>query len=217
MVSVLPPLELKSWKSLCPKKKAFLQEWFINGNNGTQAAIKAGYSKNCAAVTACKLLQEPSVQFAIRMMNRRVAKHYKAKMSEVWEKMYCCLARDVANYFDKTGATVPPNLLPERERTAINGFKQKVRSWTDDNGIEHKEVTTEVQLANIVSVADLIMKAKGYYSENNKSEVTHKMAFDYAQLYGMSPEDIADDIIEVEAEPKNIEQTNGHATKRRKK
>ena len=41
---------------LTPKQKAFVREYKKNGGNGTQAAIKAGYSENTADVIATENL-----------------------------------------------------------------------------------------------------------------------------------------------------------------
>lgn len=47
--------------NLTTKQKAFADEYIINGGNATQAAIKAGYSKKTAEVTASKLLRNVKV------------------------------------------------------------------------------------------------------------------------------------------------------------
>jgi len=49
---------------MTPKQAAFVREYLID-RNGTQAAIRAGYAKNSADVTACKLLINPKVKAAV--------------------------------------------------------------------------------------------------------------------------------------------------------
>ena len=50
---------------LTPKKAFFVQEYLVD-LNGTQAAIRAGYSPRTAAVQAAELLRKPNIQLAIQ-------------------------------------------------------------------------------------------------------------------------------------------------------
>lgn len=47
--------------SLTAKQEQFCKEYLID-LNATQAAIRAGYSKNCADVIGCENLAKPSIQ-----------------------------------------------------------------------------------------------------------------------------------------------------------
>lgn len=51
-------------KDLRPKQARFLAEYCSNGYNGTQAAVSAGYSKNCANEIAAENLAKPSIKAA---------------------------------------------------------------------------------------------------------------------------------------------------------
>lgn len=54
------------------KQKAFCEEYVANFGNGTQAAIKAGYSK--AAETAYENLRKPHIKEYIKSLSERVNK-----------------------------------------------------------------------------------------------------------------------------------------------
>lgn len=47
------------------KQRKFVAEYLKDGN-GTQAAIRAGYSEKTAAVQACDLLRKPNIQAAVQ-------------------------------------------------------------------------------------------------------------------------------------------------------
>jgi phage terminase small subunit len=47
---------------ITPKQQAFIKHYMANGNNGTKAAIAAGYSERSARVTACELLKMEKIQ-----------------------------------------------------------------------------------------------------------------------------------------------------------
>jgi hypothetical protein len=60
---------LKQNDKLTPKRKAFVKAYLATGGkNATQAAIAAGFSNkgNGASVIACRLLQDPVIQQAIK-------------------------------------------------------------------------------------------------------------------------------------------------------
>lgn len=58
-------------EGLTGKQQAFIREYVSNGNNGTQAAIAAGYSKNCARQIAAENLAKPYIaQEKDRLMSK---------------------------------------------------------------------------------------------------------------------------------------------------
>lgn len=54
-------------------------------SNATQAAIKAGYSKKTAAVTATENLRKPNIKAAIEQRNAEIKSKNTADMTEVME------------------------------------------------------------------------------------------------------------------------------------
>ena len=52
-------------KKLTPKQQRFVEEYCVDFN-GTQAAIRAGYSKNTATEQASRLLRNVNIQAAIK-------------------------------------------------------------------------------------------------------------------------------------------------------
>ena len=61
-----------SEKGLTPKQSAFVQE-YLKDLNGTQAAIRAGYSKKTANEQAARLLANASVQAAVTKGREKLA------------------------------------------------------------------------------------------------------------------------------------------------
>ncbi|HDS1139592.1 TPA: terminase small subunit [Stenotrophomonas maltophilia] len=58
---------------LTPKQQRFVQE-YLQDHNGTQAAIRAGYSESTARQQGSRLLTEPRIQAAVRAGQQKVAK-----------------------------------------------------------------------------------------------------------------------------------------------
>ena len=61
---------------LTPKQKAFVREYKANGGNGTQAAVKAGYSENTADVIATENLRKPSIREALEKEEKKLQEKY---------------------------------------------------------------------------------------------------------------------------------------------
>ena len=72
--------------SLSPKHKAFCLE-YIKDLNGTQAAIRAGYSKNCARGTASTLLTYPNIKAKISELMKDREKKTKITAQKVVQEI----------------------------------------------------------------------------------------------------------------------------------
>jgi len=86
-------------KKLRPKQKKFIAE-YLKDQNGTQAAIRAGYSVRSARAIACELLTIPDIQAEIgaeiaeRAMGadevlQRLAEHARADMGDELTGLPC--------------------------------------------------------------------------------------------------------------------------------
>ena len=75
---------MSSITKLTQKQRRFIDEYIISGN-ATQAAIKAGYSKKTAAVTATENLRKPNVKAEIKRRNAEIQSEKTADMTEVME------------------------------------------------------------------------------------------------------------------------------------
>ena len=68
---------------LTPKQKAFVREYKRNGGNGTQAAIKAGYSENTADVIATENLRKPNVKKALEIEEKKLQEKYEYTIDDM--------------------------------------------------------------------------------------------------------------------------------------
>ena len=61
---------------LTPKQAKFVKEYKANGGNGTQAAIKAGYSKKTAYSIGEENLRKPEIKAALGIEEEKMQKKY---------------------------------------------------------------------------------------------------------------------------------------------
>ena len=71
-------------KRLTPKEKAFCS-FYVELNNGQQAAIKAGYAPNSARGQASRMLTKPHVQAEIAQLREKQASESIATSQQVME------------------------------------------------------------------------------------------------------------------------------------
>ncbi len=88
-----------SEKKLTPKQKVFCDE-YIKTLNGTQAAIKAGYAKDSARITASKILTKDNIQNYINQRLKKKDDKRIASQDEVLEKITDILRDDEAKKGD---------------------------------------------------------------------------------------------------------------------
>lgn len=95
--------------ALTPKQQRFIEEYLVD-LNGTQAAIRAGYSAKGAKVQAVRLLTNANVSAAVTAA--KMARSEKTKIDAEWvlNRLAADATADLAELYDEHG-----NLKPIRE------------------------------------------------------------------------------------------------------
>jgi phage terminase small subunit len=98
-------------RPLTPKQEAFCREYLID-LNGTQAAIRAGYSIKGAHVQAAQLLSNPKVQeFANKLKTER-AERTEITSDRVLKEIGRLAFADIRSVFHESGQLLPVHMLP---------------------------------------------------------------------------------------------------------
>lgn len=82
---------------LTAKRKRFVDEWLIDFN-GTQAAIRAGYSEKTAAATAARLLRNVNIQNEIARRQRDLQKRTEVTQDRVVKELARIAFANIADY-----------------------------------------------------------------------------------------------------------------------
>lgn len=104
------------------KQIAFIDEYMLNGRNGTQAMIKAGYSAKTASNNVSQLMNQPAV---IAEINRRIEEYTKAAgidRVEWLEKLKRVVEVDRRKFFLPNGGIAPPAQWTEEEAKAVSAY-----------------------------------------------------------------------------------------------
>lgn len=130
---------------LNPRKVLFCQEYLIT-NNGTQAAIKAGYSENGAPVRASNMLKDLSVQLYIEELRSQRVERLKVTGDRVIIEMARLGLSDIRKLYNAKGQLKSPADLDDEIAAAVQSVE--VVSKTSGHGEDiDVEYTHKVKLA----------------------------------------------------------------------
>jgi phage terminase small subunit len=160
------------------KQEAFVNE-YLKDHNGTQAAIRAGYSKKTARTIASQLLAILDISEAIKA---RIAEKTMSS-DEVLTRLADMGRGDLADLMDVTtsGFTLElmkkdeeGNLIVKPETKLIKKIKQKVTTYLAKNeSQEDREIVeTEIELYSAQEALNTIAKLNGMITD--KVDMTSK-------------------------------------------
>lgn len=113
----------KTESGLNKRQQLFAEEYCVD-YNGAQAAIRAGYAKNSADVTAAKLLGNPRVAAEIERRTELLSRKTTITAARVLEELGHIGFLDAADLASIKAASGPQDIpkLPEHVRRAIAGW-----------------------------------------------------------------------------------------------
>ena len=139
--------------TLNDRQAAFVREYLID-LNGTQAAIRAGYSKRSASGIAIRLLRKNHVQAAIQAAMDARAKRLELSADNVLEEIRRVAFCDPRQFFRADGSLVPIPELSAEAAAALAGMDVEEVGGGDRPLIRTKKIRL------VSKVAALEMAAK---------------------------------------------------------
>ncbi len=139
------------------KNKQFAKE-YVKDFNGTQAAIRAGYSKKTAKVTAAKLLTKANIQSFIKKLQERTAERVEITKERLLNELYKIAISDVRKIYTVDGCLDQANMLDDDIAPAIAGVETK------DIVMENITIgrTTKLKMWDKISAIQTINKMLGF-------------------------------------------------------
>lgn len=127
-------------RALTLRKTIFCDE-YIKDFNGTQAAIRAGYSAKTANEQAVRLLANVSIQSYISDLLKKRSERTEITQDRVLLEIARLAFNDPRKVFDKNNSLLPINQWPDEAAAAISSIK--ITESTDADGavlVQTKEV-----------------------------------------------------------------------------
>ncbi len=120
-------------KAMSPKHRRFVAE-YLKDQNGTQAAIRAGYSPRTANEQACDLLAKPSIRAAVDKKLAEITASAGITRERVLRGLMNIAEFDPRKLYREDGTMRPMNELPAEIALAISTME------SDDRDGELKKV-----------------------------------------------------------------------------
>jgi len=145
-------------KPLSPKQLRFCREYVID-YNGTQAAIRSGYSKKTANEQSAQLLAKLSIQEEVSRLKSLQYKRLQMSADEVLAELSLIARADLAQAFEPDGNLKPIHSMPDSIRRALSGIDTE--ELFDGQGEEREMVgfTKKIKLFDKI-------RALGYLGEH---------------------------------------------------
>lgn len=157
-------------KPINRQQEVFVQE-YLKDLNGTQAAIRAGYSAATARQIGSRLLRDPRIQAAVDAARKVHLAKLQADSGISLERTLKEIARlaffDARKLYDADGKPIPINLLDDDTAAAIAGLKVVTKGNAEMGFGE----ITEYKVSEKKGALDMLMKNLGGYEADNKTEV----------------------------------------------
>lgn len=164
----------KALKLLSAKQQAFVVEWLVD-YNGTQAAIRAGYSPGTAVVKASQLLANPKIKPIIEHLKKKDLEQANLSKESILARVSNNLHRNLCDLVDDRGNCVSDlRKIPERAHAWIDGLE--VRQDFDDEGNVVGQ-TIKYKLAGNTPIQEIAMKHRGLFAAE-KQEVQVQLDWD---------------------------------------
>lgn len=132
-------------------------------SNGTQAAIRAGYSPDTAHSIAYENLIKPEIKNQIEKLQAEISERNKITVDELVQTLAKLARFDIADLYDENGELKNIHQMDRDARLSLEGVE------TDTLEVEGRPITTtkKVRISNRKQAIDMLMKHLGGYREDN--------------------------------------------------
>lgn len=158
--------KVRDKEGLVPKQRLFVEE-YMKDFNGTQSAIRAGYSARTASSVASQHLNKVSIKTAIEKRQREMAVKLELDRESILDRYKCLMDYRITDFFNDDGSLKPLSEIPVRSLYAIQGFKHNTRMTVnqDDHRQQIQDLIKEFNLPVKQNVLDSVVKMLGFNKE----------------------------------------------------
>lgn len=155
--------------ALTGKQSRFISEYLINPN-GTQAAIKAGYSAKTARAIASENLKKPEIIAELRRQETATRKRLNATAQQVTDELMRLVQADMGDMFDKDGSLVPPHLWPRELWAVVKSVKHSPEPSVPGRGKKRRYRRLSIQMHDRLGALKLLAEHVGLIEPRRKTK-----------------------------------------------
>lgn len=148
------------------KQKLFADEW-LKDCNGTNAAIRAGFSAKTAAVKSSQLLSDPEIKAYIKIRQSELSESTNITQERILNEYAKLAFFDIRTIYDENNALKPIKELSDAAGSAIAGIE--VLEEFSSIGEERKHIgnTVKVKLIEKTKALDSLARHLGMFAKDN--------------------------------------------------
>jgi phage terminase small subunit len=181
-----PPWGYTFKVALPPRQQRFVDEYLVD-LNGTQAAIRSGYSPNGAEVAGSRLLRNAKVAAALAAAQRERAERTTISQDHVLRALASIAFSDIRKLFDDEGNLLAPHEIPDDMIPALASLT--IRVQREDGGAS----VVRIRMGNKIRALTLLGKHLGVFKEP-KQTAPPLLNIDPSKLANLSDDDVAREI-----------------------
>lgn len=123
--------------SAARRRHLFIEAMLANGGNATQAAVKAGFSKNTAGSQGYDLLKRPDVATELARRHAELAARFEINTENVLRELSRIAYFDPSRCFDSKGKLKNIHKIDEDTRRAIASLEDgKIRAFSKTDAVK---------------------------------------------------------------------------------
>lgn len=178
---------MKSKKSkkqpLSQRQIQFAKEYVVD-LNGSQAAIRAGYSVKGADLQARRLLGDDRVSDIIRKVRETISERLEITSDKVLQEIAALAFSNIHDFVDENNNIKKLHDLPRLTTKAVAGIETTETIRPIGGGEFSREIVTKLKFHSKVSSLDQIARHLGMFEKDNKQKggikikVTNKKSSD---------------------------------------
>lgn len=152
------------------RKKLFVEAYLVNGGNGRQAAIEAGYAPKAAAQQASRLLTDANISYLIKERRAKLVESMELTTERTLREIARLAYFDPRKLLDNTGRPLPLSELDDNTAAAIAGLD--VEDLYSGRGEDKEQigVVVKYKFADKNAALEKAMKHLGQYERDNKQK-----------------------------------------------
>ena len=148
-------------KKLTHKQIMFCQ-YYTSGMTGTEAAEKAGYSKDCAHTQSSQNLEKPAVASYIRQLQEDAAKSAKITRERIMNELANIAFGDIRKLYDGNNALKQLKSTPSEVSSAVAAVESdELYDWVDGVKVQIGLIK-KVKMHSKIQAIDSLNKMLGY-------------------------------------------------------
>jgi phage terminase small subunit len=149
---------------------------YVKDMNGTQAAIRAGYSKKTANEQAARLLAKASVGAEVARLSRAQLEECNVTALDVKRRLALLGFQDIRTLFDQAGNLRPLHELTADEAAVIAGMEIIIKNAQAGDGVTDR--VHKVRLVDQVKPLEMLAKHFGLLEDHGpmQLDVTYRWA-----------------------------------------